>query len=428
METLALRLYGENDLRLERFELPEIKDGEILAEVISNSICMSDYKATIQGARHKRVPDDCAQNPIILGHEFAGRILKVGAKWQSKFKPGDKFAMQPAIGIPGAEHLSIGYSFPYCGGHATRVIIPEAVLERNCLLPYSGEAFFSASLAEPVSCIIAAYKTNYHYKTYTYDYVHGIQPGGAVAILAGAGPMGLSSVDIALHVAAKPKVLVVTDIDQTRLDRAEKVFPVAKAASEGVSLHYVNTASVEDPVALLRSFTENGKGYDDVFVFAPVAPIVQQASAILGYNGCLNFFAGPTDKAFSATMNFYDVHYSGHHVVGSSGGNTQDMQDALDATGDGRLNPSVMVTHVGGLDSAGPTTLVLPTVKGGKKLVYTHISMPMTAIDDFAKLGETNPLFAALAEICDRHNGLWSLEAERYLLAKAPRLADDDAI
>jgi hypothetical protein len=42
--------------------------------------------------------------------------------------------------------------------------------------------------------------------------------------------------------------------------------------------------------------------------------------------------------------------------------------------------------------------------------------MPLTAITDFAKLGETNDLFKKLAEICDRHNGLWNVEAESYLL------------
>ena len=77
MKTLALRLYGENDLRLERFDLPEITDDEILADIVTNSICMSDYKASIQGAKHKRVPDDVATNPIILGHEFCGKLLKM---------------------------------------------------------------------------------------------------------------------------------------------------------------------------------------------------------------------------------------------------------------------------------------------------------------------------------------------------------------
>ena len=56
MKTKALRLYGASDLRLEEFELPEIKDDEILAEVISDSICMSTYKCAILGEKHKRVP------------------------------------------------------------------------------------------------------------------------------------------------------------------------------------------------------------------------------------------------------------------------------------------------------------------------------------------------------------------------------------
>ena len=40
MKTKAVRLYGKEDLRLETFELPEIKEGEILAKIISDSICM----------------------------------------------------------------------------------------------------------------------------------------------------------------------------------------------------------------------------------------------------------------------------------------------------------------------------------------------------------------------------------------------------
>ncbi|MBO5066797.1 MAG: alcohol dehydrogenase catalytic domain-containing protein, partial [Clostridia bacterium] len=86
MKTKAVRLYGKSDLRLEEFELPAIKDNEILARVVSDSICMSSYKAAIQGEDHKRVPTDIATNPVIIGHEFCGDIVEVGAKWQHKFK------------------------------------------------------------------------------------------------------------------------------------------------------------------------------------------------------------------------------------------------------------------------------------------------------------------------------------------------------
>ncbi len=75
MKTRAVRLYGKEDLRLETFDLPEIADGEILAKVVCDSICMSTYKCAEQGADHKRVPKDVANNPTIMGHEFCGEIL-----------------------------------------------------------------------------------------------------------------------------------------------------------------------------------------------------------------------------------------------------------------------------------------------------------------------------------------------------------------
>ena len=82
---------------MEEFELPPIKEDEILATVVTDSLCMSSYKASSQGSDHKRVPDDVGENPIIIGHEFAGELLEVGAKWADKFKVGDKFSIQPAI-------------------------------------------------------------------------------------------------------------------------------------------------------------------------------------------------------------------------------------------------------------------------------------------------------------------------------------------
>ena len=94
MKTKAVRLYGKEDLRLEEFELPDIQENEILAKVVCDSLCMSSYKASHQGTAHKRIPDNVADHPIIIGHEFSGEILEVGKKWQSQFKAGDKFSIQ----------------------------------------------------------------------------------------------------------------------------------------------------------------------------------------------------------------------------------------------------------------------------------------------------------------------------------------------
>jgi threonine dehydrogenase-like Zn-dependent dehydrogenase len=238
-----------------------------------------------------------------------------------------------------------------------------------------------------------------------------------MALLAGAGPMGLGAIDYAVHGPRQPRRLVVTDIDQARLDRAASICSPDEAARHGVDLVYLNTTG-SDADARLLALTDNA-GFDDVFVFAPVPALIEQASRILGFNGCLNFFAGPSKKDFLAAINFYDIHYMGHHVVGSSGGNTDDMREALVLMAEGKINPAAMITHVGGLDSAAETIKALPSIPGGKKLIYTGVSMPLTALDDFEAQGESSPFFAELARITREHNGLWSAEAERYLLANA---------
>lgn len=424
MKTKAVRLYGKKDLRLEEFDLPQIKDDEILAKVVSDSLCMSSYKAASQGSEHKRIPDDIATNPIIVGHEFSGVLLEVGKKWAHKFKAGDKFSIQPAlyyedgpVGILSAP----GYSYKYIGGDATYVVIPNDVMEMDCLLAYHGEGFYPASLSEPLSCVIGAMHANYHTTPGSYVHKMEIVDGGKMAILAGVGPMGLAAINYVLNREdRKPSLLVVTDVDQARLDRAASIYTVEFAKSRGIELHYLNTGKVEDPVKELKALND-GNGYDDVFVFAPVKPVVEQGDAILGFDGCLNFFAGPNDPNFSASLNFYNVHYAYTHIVGTSGGNNDDLVEALEMMGKG-LDPAGLVTHIGGLDAVADATLKLPELPGGKKLIYTHIEMPLTDIAEFDKLGKTDSFFKKLAEICNRNNGLWSVEAETYLLENHPSL------
>lgn len=418
MKTKAVRIYGKNDLRLEEFDLPKIKEDEILAHIISDSICMSTYKAAIQGSDHKRVPKDININPTMVGHEFCGEIVEVGKKWEAQFNAGDKFSIQPALNQKDDPYAAPGYSFKYIGGSATYIVIPSVVMELGCLLKYEGDAYFYGSVAEPMSCIVGTFHANYHTVQGSYIHSMGIAEGGDLAILAGVGPMGLGAIDYAIHCNRKPKLLVVTDIDDARLARAASIYAVEEAAKNGVELKYVNTAAIDKPEEYLRTLT-GGKGYDDVVVFAPVKSVVEQGDRILAHDGCLNFFAGPSNTAFSADFNFYNVHYSSTHIVGTSGGNTDDMKESLNMMAKGLINPSAMITHIGGLNSVVETTLNLPQIPGGKKLIYTNIDMELTAIADFVEKGKSDSLFTMLAEIVGNNNGLWCAEAEKYLLENA---------
>lgn len=410
MITKAVRLYGENDLRLEEFELREITDGEILIKIISDSACMSTYKTAKQGAKHLRVPDDVANNPVILGHEFCAEVVKVGKRWVNDFAVGDKVIMPPVLSYLGGAQ-TVGYSFGEIGGLSTYSIVYEHILENGYLMKLTSDAYFSGSLIEPSSCIVRGYKANFHLDE-DQNHVMGIKEGGNLVILAGCGPMGLEAIDQALHGDKKPSLVVVTDIDEKKLNRAKSLFSVKDAQKDGIRLVFTTSSSKEELLAIT-----DGKGYDDVFVYAPVRPVVELADAILAFDGCLNFFAGPIDKSFSANFNFYNVHYAQHHVAGTSGSTTQDMRDVVELIGKNRINPGVMITHIGGMDSAIDVTLNLPNIPGGKKLIYTHVNLPLTAIEDFEALGETDPRFAVLDALVKQNNGLWCADAEKYLLA-----------
>ena len=416
MRTKAVRLYGSEDLRLEEFELPEPGEDEILAEVVSDSACMSTYKAYKMGPAHKRVPDDVAGNPVIVGHEFCGKILRVGRKWQGEFEPGERFSIQPAMNYRGSL-AAPGYSYPNIGGDATYVVIPNEVMETGCLLRFSGDAYFYGSLAEPLSCVIGAFKANYHVTQGSYVHRMGIVPGGSTAILAGVGPMGLAAIEYALEGPVKPKLLAVTGGytgNDSKLRRAEMLYPPEKAAEKGVEIVYIN-GSEKNYTEKMKALT-GGRGFDDVFCMAPVKQVVEEADSLLAKDGCLNFFAGPADPDFRAEFNFFNVHYAGTHVVGTSGGNNDDLRDAIDLLGRGVIDPAAMVTHIGGLGAVIGTIGDLPSIPGGKKLIYTHSDLPLISLRDLGKYKDRYPVCGDLDEIVRAHGGLWCAEAEKRLL------------
>ena len=414
MFTEALRLYGKNDIKLEKFQLPAIEKDEILAKVVCDSLCMSSYKAAIQGPDHKRVPNDIAKNPIILGHEFCGEIVEVGEKWKGLYRAGDKFIIQPALNYKGTIDAP-GYSFPYIGGCATYIIIPHQVMECGCLLPYDIESFFYGSLSEPMSCVIGSYKEFFHTTPGKHEHKMGVLEGGSLLVLAGAGPMGLGAIDYIIHCDRRPSRVIVTDINDARLEYAKKIISPETAKKNDVELIYVNTSTIENPALLLLELNKN-KGYDDILVMAPVKQVVELADEILAIDGCLSFFAGPTNNDFKAEINFYNIHYSSTHFIGTVGGNSEDMLESISMIKKGLINPAALVTHIGGLNCSVEATLKLPQIPGGKKLIYTHINLELTAIEDFEKLGNDIPIFKHLSEIVKKNDGLWCEEAEKYLL------------
>ena len=417
MKTKAVRMYGANDLRLEEFELPQLGEKEVLMKVISDSLCTSTYKAVKQGSAHKRVPPDIAEKPVIIGHEMCGEVVEVGAACEGNWKPGQKVVIQPALKLE--NNYDPGYSYQWIGGAATYVVVPEIVLERGCLLPFEGDSFFKGSLVEALGCIVRGYKGFYHTDYETYIRTDGARKGGKLAILGGAGPMGIGAVELALGYAGVSQV-VVTDLSADRLAYAAEKCSVENAAKKGVKLTYLNTSDLEDPAKALIELSEGG--FDDVFVMVPVPALFTQAEAICREDGCINFFAGPAVHNLQGSLNLYRVHYDGIHVVGTAGSIPEDTVDTIKLIEQDAVNPGAIVSHILGLPAVADAIYAMEKPNGAKKVCYSHLDLPMVAVDDLEELGKDNALYAALAEIVKRNGGLWCAEAEAYLLANAPKL------
>lgn len=415
MLTTAVRLYGKNDLRLEQFELPKINDDEILAQVITDSICFSTWKEVNQGADHKKVPNDVATNPIIIGHEFCGNIIQVGKKWQNKFNAGERFVIQANLQL--ANLACPGYSFPTIGGEATYIVIPKEVMEQDCLLAYHGNAYFEGSMIEPLSCVIGAFNANYHLIEGGYNHKMGIKPNGNLVILGGAGPMGMLAIDYALHGPIKPKRLVITGQTQAKLDYCKKHYP----ATAETEVFYINIKDEPGQVKRLKSLT-NGEGYDDVFVFYPSEELVNIGSRLLTTDGCLNFFAGPQDPNFMAQVNFYDIHYAFTHYVGTSGGNTDDMREGIRLIEQGKVSVNKAISHILGLDHAADVTVNQSKIGGAKKVVYSQKLLPLIDLSSLLMSKPEDHFLQGLQAIVKQSDGLWSKAAEDYLLQYAPNI------
>ena len=417
MKTKAVRLYGVMDLRLEEFELPAISEDEVLLRVVTDSLCASTYKAVKQGSKHKRVPETVSETPIIVGHEMSGEIVQVGAALQDRWSVGQKIVIQPALKLESG--YDPGYSYPYIGGAATYAVVPKIVLERNCMIPYEGDAYFKGSLCESLACVIRGYKGFYHTDYSNYVRTDGAKVGGKLAILGGAGPMGLGAVDLACGYAGLSQV-VVTDLNEDRLDYARSKCKPEEAAKCGCELIYLNTSETEDPVAKLLEISDGG--FDDVFVMVPVPALFTMAEKICREDGCVNFFAGPPIHDMPGTLNLYRVHYDGIHVVGTAGSIPQDMVDIIDLIEKDKIHPGAVVSHILGLTAYIDTLLAMEHPNGAKKVCYNGLDIPLIAVDELDQWADKDPMYGELAAIVKRNGGLWCTEAEEYLLAHAPKI------
>src|SRR5512140_2231192 len=90
MKTKAAFTFGKQDIRFGELELPEMEAGGVLLQVAICGICGSDSRMFFTGLTPRY------KNPIVLGHEFSGHVVKLGSA-QTSFQVGDLVTVAPII-------------------------------------------------------------------------------------------------------------------------------------------------------------------------------------------------------------------------------------------------------------------------------------------------------------------------------------------
>jgi threonine dehydrogenase-like Zn-dependent dehydrogenase len=190
------RVHDVNDLRVDQVEIPPTGPRDVLIRVGATGVCGSDLGYLAAGGLNEFAPRD---QPLALGHEFAGIVEQVGSEVKDIF-PGQRCAVNP-------DGSAIGCGGP-AGAFAPFVLVQNARLGGDiCPIPAT-LSLEKAALAEPLS--VALHGINIANPTRT-----------SKVVVLGAGPIGLCTV-ICLRYRGVADI-VVADLSDSRLERAKQL-------------------------------------------------------------------------------------------------------------------------------------------------------------------------------------------------------------
>ncbi len=397
MQAVTASGRGFENLQVAEVPVPQISSNQLLARVDAAGVCTSILKLVSQGEDHPFINGwDMNRWPVILGDEGAVTIVKVGENLEEKYHVGERYAIQPAVGVSpilhrgryrnnadGMHKCAVGYSLP---GHLAQYIcIQEEVLKAECVLPLPADdmAYFAVSMAEPISCVVSAQERNYHIikegPHAERKLAMGILPGG-VTVVRGAGSMGRMHAELALRF--KPAVLVVSDYQEERREKARRNLE-KRADRIGCRLVCTSPADID---AVLRDVSA-GRGADDYILALGVRDEHQKALSLLSDGGVANLFGGLPMGEHLLELDSRAVHYREIKVVGSSGGDPSDMSTTLKAIADGSIDPGNYVAAVGSLDNAVDVLKMIKEKRiDGKAMLYPHVKKtPLEMVDGWNK-------------------------------------------
>jgi L-iditol 2-dehydrogenase len=310
----AARLYGVGDLRVDEVERPKIAaEDEVLIRIQACGICPSDLRA-YTGLRPAH-----RSTPYTPGHEWTGEIVTLGEVVQG-FAVGDRVVPSWRV-VCGECHYCRRGRHNYCehlsrgrvrGGFAEYGVAPaKAILK----IPDS-VSYMEASFCEPLACCInGSLDSDIRF--------------GADVVVIGAGPIGLTHLQLAKRSGAR---VMVSDLIAERLEKAREL-----------GADHTIQASRGDPVEQVKALT-GGRGADVVIVAVGAPLALRQALDMAGLCSTVNFFAG-TYPPMTLDLDPNLIHYKQIRLTGSHDFTPHHFETALRFIEIGAVQVTPMISH-----------------------------------------------------------------------------------
>lgn len=267
---------------MKRVDTPEPGPDELLVRHDAVGICFSDIKVLKTGQNHPRIHSDMRTKPVVLGHEVAMTVVKVGDNLKDQYKPGDRFIIQADIYIKGVPY-AYGYEVP--GGFQQFNIIDWRVLNGdhgNYLIPVQPETGYAeAALNEPWACVVAAYLV---------DYRHTWKPGGSVWIVG--------------------------DGRDIILGKCAEWMPASIALSVNNKTFEANVRAWAEEKGIEVLSNDPSRQYDDIVVLGSDPDLIERAFKRLAKGGTFNVVTSH-DVERTCQLDIGRIHYDNLAVCGT---------------------------------------------------------------------------------------------------------------
>ncbi len=315
----AAVLYGKEQLRIERVDIPRLAPGDVLVRVRTALTCGTDVKVFRRGYHALMI-----QPPSLFGHELAGDIVAMGESVQG-FQVGDRVVAANSAPCGQCYHC-LRQQENLCedllfnnGAYAEYIRIPERIVQKNLYRIPAHVSYQDAALVEPLACVLRGLEET------------GVRPADSVAVI-GLGPIGMMFVRLATTVY-KARVIAVGRRQQ-QLDRAVRL-----GAAETV----LNEEGA-DAASEVKALT-GGRGADVVIEAVGMPEVWQLAIQLLRRGGVVNFFGGcPSGSEVGVDTDL--LHYSELTLKASFHHTPALVRKALEAVSSGYVTARDFVNRV----------------------------------------------------------------------------------